>query len=116
MICNYLEKSLVDQCIVNKAKRKCPADTVCMYSEWLFQAFPKALFLNLTLLDWWSVQFLLAVQPQKEGPFSKGDKAASLSEVFSMTSHFLDVGNYGLLSVGKRENALIQQRRLSQQL
>lgn len=36
---------------LGEMERKCPAAKACMYSEWLFQAFPKALFLNLALLE-----------------------------------------------------------------
>lgn len=74
-----------------------------MYSEWLFQALPKTLLLNLTLLDGRRAQFTLAVLLQIAGPFSKGDKAESLIDVLPVTSHFLDIGNYGLRSVAQRE-------------
>lgn len=36
---------------LGETERKCPAAKACMYSEWLFQAFPKVLFLNLALLE-----------------------------------------------------------------
>lgn len=92
-------QSPVDIGIVNKANRLVKRKITCRNSMHIFMRghFQWHFFIFLRVLDWRSMQFLLAVlQLQTAGPFSKGDKAGSLIGLFTVTSHVLDIGNYGL--------------------